>query len=59
MWLKTAHTFNHVKSGLRIVIHDVPLALFSFSRMFTQPTHGCASAVEIAVFGVDFHATAF
>jgi hypothetical protein len=41
------------------MVHDVPLALFSFSRMFTQPTHGCASAVEIAVFGVDFHATAF
>jgi hypothetical protein len=40
------------------VIHYVPLALISLVGMLTQPTHGGASTVDIAIFGVDFHATA-
>jgi hypothetical protein len=38
------------------VCHDVPLSLFGFFPVFPQPTHGGASAIEISILGVDFHA---
>jgi hypothetical protein len=41
------------------VIHDVPLALFGFGWMLTQPTHGCATSVKVSIFGIDFHAATF
>jgi hypothetical protein len=41
------------------VIHDVMLALFRVSRMFSQPSHGGAPAIEFSVLGIDFHAAKF
>jgi hypothetical protein len=59
MFWHASHTFYHLQCRGSVVIHDVPLALVGFIGVLTQPTHGGAATIEIAIFGIYFHTATF